>query len=339
MRFAVMLPQSGKLATPAAIVDVAQAAEELGFDAVSVRDHLVFDGAYITSGMRGLAIPGDDRTMFEALETLTFVASRTSRVRLGTSVLILPNRHPLLLAKQVSTLDHLTGGRVILGLGIGPNRREAADDTTKLGTHRDNLAREYDTFGAFGPRGPRMDEYFEAMVRLWTEERPSFKGEYVHFDDVLMFPKPAQKPYPPILVGGRSGAARARAARWDAGWLPSQVTTGEIEEGVADLRRRQIELGRDEGPGTIGVNMHSIIAATTDEAVALAGPTLGSHFADRQTYLDRTLSGDLETFTARVAAYRDAGVDYVELKPVVASIDDLIDQLRQVHETVMPAVA
>lgn len=339
MRFGVMLPQSGKLASPTAMIEVAQAAEELGFMAISVRDHLIFDGAYISVGMRDPAQPGDDRTMFEALETLTFVASQTTTIGLGTSVLILPNRHPLLLAKQVASLDVLSGGRVVLGLGIGPNRVETTDDTTKLGSHRGSLAREYDSFGAIGPRGPRMDEYFEALVRLWTEERPTFDGDYVRFNDAVMFPKPVQQPHPPVLVGGRSGASRGRAARWGAGWLPSQITTAEIADGIVDLRRRQVEAGRADRFPTIGINIHSIIADTVDAAVDLAAPTLGSHFANREAYLARTLSGDLATFTDRVVAYRDAGVDYVELKPVVGSVADLVTQLRQVHDAVMPAVA
>ncbi len=340
MRFAVMLPQSGKIASASAMVDVAQAAEELGFDAVSVRDHLIFDGAYISVGMRDPRTPGDDRTMFEALEALTWVGSRTSKIGLGTSVLILPNRHPLLLAKQIASLDVLSGGRVILGFGIGPNRVETTQDTTLLGTHRDSLSREYDSFGAIGPRGPRMDEYFRAMVRLWTEDSPTFEGEYVRIEDAVTFPKPIQQPHPPILVGGRSGASRARAARWGAGWLPSQVTTEEIRAGKEDLGRRRAEVGLSDGPPpTIGINVHSVIAATVDGAVDAAAPTLGGHFSDRDAYLARTLSGDVATFTDRVIAYRDAGVDFVELKPIVPSVEALIDQLRTISESVMPAVA
>lgn len=339
MRFAVMLPQSGRLAGPQALVDVAQAAEALGFETVSARDHLIFDGSYITSGMRGLDIPGDDRTMFEALETLTYVAAATRTIRLGTSVLILPNRHPLLLAKQTSTLDYVSGGRLLLGLGIGPNRRETSADTTLLGSHRGSLAREYDSFGAHGPRGPRMDEYFDALVRLWTEDRPSFSGEFVHFEDVLMFPKPVQRPYPPIVVGGRSDAARRRAANWDAGWLPSQVTVEEIREGCAALAALRAEHGRTGLPDTIGINVHSVIAASVDAAFDVAEPTLGKMFANREGYFERTLSGDVDTFIERVRAYRDAGVTYVELKPVVPSIDALIAQLETVSTSVMPAVA
>ncbi len=337
MKFAVMLPQSNRIASPTALIDVAQAAEALGFATVSVRDHIVFNGAYVTSGMRGIDLPGDDRTIFEALETLAFVASATSTIGLGTSVLILPNRHPLLLAKQTSTLDALSGGRLLLGLGIGPNRVETAADTTKLGEHRTNLVREYDTFGAHGPRGPRADEYFRAMQAIWTEDRPSFHGEFVRFDEVDVFPKPIQKPHPPVVVGGRSTRARERAVRWQAGWLPSQVATDEIRAGVAHLRELRANA---PAPLTdiIGINTHSAIGESDADAFDLAYPTVGEHFADREAFLARTLTGSIQTFTDRVLAYRDAGANYVELKPVCRSIDHLIEQLRLIRDEVMPAV-
>jgi probable F420-dependent oxidoreductase len=339
VKFAVMLPQSNRIASPQAMIDVAQAAEALAFDTVSVRDHIVFNGAYITSGMRNLDVPGDDRTIFEALETLAFIAGQTSRIRLGTSVLILPNRHPLLLAKQTSTLDSLSDGRLLLGLGIGPNRRETVDDTTKLGAHRTNLVREYDSFGAVGPRGPRADEYFAAMKAIWTQERPSFHGEYVDFDEVDVFPKPAQRPHPPIVVGGRSEKARERAIRWDAGWLPSQVSVEEVGAGVAHLRRLRADGQGAPGSEMIGINVHSLIAPSDEAAIDMAGSTVGEHFADERSLLARTITGSIPTFIERVSQYRDAGVNHVELKPVCRSIDHLIEQLRTIHDEVMPAFA
>lgn len=339
MRFAVMLPQSSKIASPNALIDVAQAAEELRFETISVRDHIVFNGAYVTSGMRGIALPGDDRNIFEALETLAFVASRTTHIRLGTSVIILPNRHPLLLAKQTSTLDVLSGGRLLLGLGIGPNRRETAEDTTRLGAHRTNLVREYDSFGASGPRGPRADEYFEAMRAIWTEDRPSFHGEYVHFDDVEVFPKPVQRPHPPIVVGGRSIKARERAVRWGAGWLPSQVTAEEIQAGAAHLRTLREAAGTAPSDPILGINVHSSIADSDAEALDLVETTVGRHFADRTALLDRTVTGDIGTFIRRVLEYRAAGVDYIELKLVCRSIDHLIRQLRRIEREVVPVIA
>ncbi len=339
LRYSVMLPQSGRLASAQAVVDVAQAAEALDYDIVSVRDHIIFDGAYISVGMRGEpAGIGDDRTMLEALETLTWAAARTERIRLGTSVLILPNRHPLLLAKQIATLDAMSGGRVILGLGIGPNRRETTEDTTLLGTHRGSLSREYDSFGARGPRGPRMDEYLAAMRLLWSEDAPSFSGEYVHFERAVTFPKPVQRPHPPLIVGGRSAAALERAARWDAGWMPSQVTSEEIAAGAGRLRTLRVAAGHADRLPTIGINVHSVIASSVDEAYRMAAPTPGGHFADQAAYQARTLSGDPDTIAARIAAYRAAGADTIELKPLVPSVDALIDHLRVFREAVMPAV-
>jgi len=340
MRFAVMLPQTNRIASPDALVRVAEAAEEYGFHTVSVRDHIVFNGVWITSGMRGLDLPGDDRNIFEALMTLSFVAARTSRIRLGTSVVILPNRHPLLLAKQLSTLDVLSGGRLLVGFGVGPNRKPGGStDTTQLGHHRSNLQKEYDSFGgAIGHRGRRMDEYLEAVIALWTEERPSFDGEFVHFEEVDVFPKPVQKPYPPLLFGGRSTAAQRRAARFGGGWIPSQVTTDEVREGVSEIGRLRDEMGGRAPLDYVGINMHSAFGRTDDEAEAFAQPTVGHLFADRGSLVTRTIVGSVDTFRERVRAYRDAGVNYIEVKPVYRSIDHCIEQLRLIRDEIMPAV-
>jgi probable F420-dependent oxidoreductase len=336
-----MLPQTNRIASPDALVRVAEAAEEFGFHSVSVRDHVVFNGIWITSGMRDIDLPGDDRNIFEALMTLSYVAARTSRIRLGTSVVILPNRHPLLLAKQISTLDVLSGGRLIVGFGVGPNQRPGGStDTTQLGRHRSNLQKEYDSFGgSIGHRGRRMDEYLEAVIALWTQERPSFNGEHVHFEEVDMFPKPAQKPYPPLLFGGRSTAAQRRAARFGNGWIPSQVTTDEVRDGMVAIQAMRRELGIEEPLRYVGINMHSAFGATDEEAEAFAHPTVGHLFADRDSFLGRTIVGSVDTFRERVLSYRDAGVDYVELKPVYRSIEHCVEQLRLIRDEVMPAVA
>jgi alkanesulfonate monooxygenase SsuD/methylene tetrahydromethanopterin reductase-like flavin-dependent oxidoreductase (luciferase family) len=342
MRFGVMLPQSGPLASAAALVDIAQAAEDLDFYAVAARDHLSFDGAYTTCGMADVVPPGGDLSrMFECLGTLTYVASCTRRIRLNTSVIILPNRHPLLLAKQASTLDFLSNGRLTLGLGVGPNRHETDADTTRLSTHRDSLVKEYDSFGAYGPRGPRADEYFRALVELWTADNASFDGEYVHFSEVTMRPAPVQRPHPPVVVGGRSGAARSRAARWGAGWLPSQPTAAEIRLGVEDLARKRASLAAVETGASdiIGINVHSIFANSENDAVSEAHPTLGKVFPDREQYLSRTLSGNVDDWCDRLAEYQAVGVNYVELKPVVPSIHSFVEQLQTVHEIVMPRFA
>jgi alkanesulfonate monooxygenase SsuD/methylene tetrahydromethanopterin reductase-like flavin-dependent oxidoreductase (luciferase family) len=238
-------------------------------------------------------------------------------------------------------LDVLSGGRSLIGFGVGPNQKPGgATDTTQLGRHRANLQKEYDSFGgAIGHRGRRMDEYLEAVIALWTQERPSFDGEYVHFEEVDLFPKPVQKPHPPLLFGGRSEAAQRRAARYGSGWIPSQVTTDEVRDGVGKIRTFRTEFGIEEPLAYVGINMHSAFGATDEEAEALAHPTVGHLFADRASFLARTIVGSVDTFRERVLAYRDAGVDYVELKPVYRSIDHCIEQLRLVRDEIMPAVA
>ena len=341
MKFSVMLPQTNRIASPEALIRAAEMAEALDFHAVSVQDHIVFNGVWITSGMRGLDLPGDDRNIFEAMETLAFVASRTSRLRLGTSVLIVPNRHPLLLAKQISSLDVLSAGRVIFGAGVGPNRAAAAkpSDQVQLGRHRSNLEKAYDAFGASGSRGPRMDEYIRAMIAIWTEERPSFDGEFVHFDEVDVFPKPIQKPYPPMLIGGRSEAAQLRVIEYADGWIPSQVTADEIRSGLANIRAGRTAAGRRADLAYVGVNLHSAIADSDEAAEAIAHPTVGHLFGDMDAFRSRTITGSVDTFRDRVLEYRDAGVTYVELKPVYRDLDHLEAQLRLIRDEVMPAVA
>jgi alkanesulfonate monooxygenase SsuD/methylene tetrahydromethanopterin reductase-like flavin-dependent oxidoreductase (luciferase family) len=184
-----------------------------------------------------------------------------------------------------------------------------------------------------------MDEYLQAAIALWTEERPSFDGDFVHFEEVDLFPKPVQKPYPPLLFGGRSPAAQRRAARFGSGWIPSQVTTDEVREGVAEIRRLRDEMGIREPLRYVGINMHSAFGASDEEAEAFARPTVGHLFADRESFMARTIVGSVDTFRERVMAYRDAGVDYVELKPVYRSIEHCIEQLRLIRDEVMPAVA
>ncbi len=340
MKFAVMLPQTNRISSPEALLRAAEMAEALDFHAVSVRDHIVFNGAWITSGMRGLDIPGDDRNIFEALETLAFVASRTSRVKLGTSVIIVPNRHPLLLAKQISTLDVMSGGRVLFGIGVGPNRSAhvKAGEAVQLGTHRSNLEKEYDTFGAHGPRGPRMDEYVRAMVAIWTEERPSFHGEFVSFDEIDVFPKPVQRPYPPILIGGRSPAAQRRVIEYADGWIPSQVSALEMAEGLAAIRAGRAAARRDAALPYVGINVHSAIADTDEAAVAIAHPTVGHLFQERTEFLARTITGSIDTFRDRCLEYQAVGVNYIELKPVYRDLDHLEAQLRAIRDEIMPAM-
>ncbi len=336
LRFSVMLPQTNVVASPDAILRVAETAEELGFDAITVHDHIVFNGFWIASGMMGATGPGDNRDLYEAMETLTFVAARTERIRLVASVIIIPIRDPVLFAKQAATLDVLSGGRFVLGVGVGPPLNPSGYETTKLGPHRGNAAREYEAVGVTGNRGPRTDEYLRAIYTIWANESATFHGDYVSFEGIEVFPKPIQEPRPLVMIGGRSDHALRRAARYAEGWNPSQVSAAQFASSLPTLRSYYDDEGR-EGPTELGINIHSVIASTDDAAHAISDPTAAKLCPTKQEYLDRTIVGDPATFSDRIGEYVAAGVNYVELKPLYPDVEHLIAQMRLIHDEVMPA--
>ena len=336
VRFGVMLPQTNRVSSPDAILQVAEAAEELGFDALTVHDHIVFNGFWVASGMPGASGPGDDRDLYEALETLTFAAARTSRILLVASVIIVPIRHPVLLAKQIATLDALSGGRFVLGAGVGPPLRASEYEAIKLGPHRGNAAKEYHAVGVSGNRGPRTDEYLEAMFEIWANEKATYHGKYVSFDEIEVFPKPVQRPRPPVWIGGRSEFALRRAAKLGDGWNPSQPSPGQLADSLSELRGLYKAAGRS-GPDTVGINIHSVIADSDEAAAAIAEPSARKLFPTDEEYEQRTIVGAPETFVRRVGEFVDAGANYIELKPLYPDIDHLLGQMRSLAKNVMPS--
>jgi probable F420-dependent oxidoreductase len=203
------------------ILAAARAAEVAGFDWVSCSDHPMVPVS------RAEAM---GPTWYDAGSTLAFVAGATSRIRLLSHVLVLPYRHPLLVAKQYGTLDHLSGGRVILGVGSG------------------HLKPEFKTLGAdFERRGRISDEYLRAIAAAWEQDVARFDGDTVSFRDVMVSPRVAQRPRPPFWVGGNSPAALRRAARLGEGWVPWQLGPDEFA-GLAERARRLREESGRSGP-------------------------------------------------------------------------------------------
>src|SRR5713101_3931181 len=190
MKFGVWIPTCRHLATVEIIRHSAVRAEQLGYDSVWVSDHVVVPNANVVNF--GEAI-------FDPLVTLGVIAGATSRVRLGTTVLIVPYRNAVVTAKMISSLDALSGGRFVFGIGAG----WVAAESAMLGV-------------PFAERGAMTDEYLRAMQELWTSRGPSFAGKYTRFGGLVFEPKPLQKPHPPIWVGGHSRAALRRAARLGA---------------------------------------------------------------------------------------------------------------------------
>jgi probable F420-dependent oxidoreductase len=338
MKFGVMLPHTNKVASTDAIIRTAETAEELGFHALSVHDHIVFNGHWIVSGVRGIEAPGDDRNLFEAMETMTFAAARTSKIRLVASVIVLPIREPVLFAKQAATLDVLSNGRLTIGFGVGPPLTPSDKETTKLGKHRSNAGKEYDAVGVYGNRGPRTDEYIEAVLEIWQNESASFQGKYTSFTDIEVFPKPVQDPHPPIFIGGRSEFAIQRTVKYGDGWNPSQPSAPQMAENIPRIKALCLEAGR-EPVRDFGVNIPSVIADSDEQADAIARPTVGPMFPGETEYRERTIVGSPETFIRRVREFKKAGVNYVELKPLYPDMDQFMRQLKLIHDEVMPAVS
>ena len=230
MKFGVSVSNFGHLGKEAGVdgcIAIAERAEELGFDSVWVHDHIIIPERiqarypYNETGQFGAGWQND---IFEPLVLLSALAARTSRVKLGTSVLVIPYRDPVLTAKMLSVADCLSNGRLILGVGVG----WMEDEFRAL-----NLPDDY-----YPHRGTVTTEYIKAIKELWTNTGPSsFHGRYVRFKDIGMFPKPVQKPHPPIVVGGKGEAAMLRAVRLGTGFQAIAANPDQLAGEVAELRR------------------------------------------------------------------------------------------------------
>lgn len=217
MRFGFVLPNNWGLADAREMADLAVEAEDLGIDSVWVNHHVVNIG-YVAERL-------GDRPYHDALTTLTWAAARTERVKLGTSVLVVPYLHPMNLAKALATLDQLSGGRVIAGLGVG----SLPEENAVLGVGYDD-------------RGRYCDEAILVMQRLWADGDASFAGEHFSFSGVITSPKPIQTPLP-VWIGGTRAPARRRAARLGQGWHPMCSAPG-LARRMPHLERALIEVDR-----------------------------------------------------------------------------------------------
>jgi probable F420-dependent oxidoreductase len=206
-------------------------AEEMGFESIWAVDHVVMCPQYESRypyDSSGRSPFHENVVQPDPLIWLTYVAAATERIRLGTGILILPQRNPVVLAKTLASLDRLSGGRMLLGVGVGWVREEAE----AVGTR-------------FDERGRRTDEYIEAMRALWTSSPSSYTGETVRFENVVSLPKPTQQGGIPILVGGHSRAAARRAGRLGDGFYPLGVAGDELAKLLATVDETARESGRD----------------------------------------------------------------------------------------------
>jgi probable F420-dependent oxidoreductase len=235
MKWGIVFSSTG-FPDPDAAIALAQTAEEVGFESLWAPEHVVMSKAPDATPYRGMPDGKMDRLarrggIPDPLTWLTFVASATERIRLGTNVLILPQRQPTVLAKTASTLDHLSKGRLMLGIGVG------------------ELPEEYAACGMeFTNRGKRMDEYIEAIRLLWKEDVATFEGKYVQFDQMECRPWPVDRAIP-LHIGGASNAAIRRAASVGDGYFPfvfpDEDVKVQLPKLINEVKSRCSEFGRD----------------------------------------------------------------------------------------------
>ena len=269
MRYGFYLPTRGPTAAPEALETLVARGEALGFVSVMIADHVVFPVTitskypYTVTG----AFPGGGDAL-EQLALMAFIAGKTRRLRLVSSVMILPHRNPVVTAKTLATIDVLSNGRVTVGVGVGWMREEF------------EALRAPD----FDRRGAVSDEYLRIFKTLWTQSPASFEGEFYRFESIRCLPAPVQKPHPPIWVGGHSPAALRRVARHGDGWHPVganpavPLRPAELRASLDELFRLTEKEGRDPRALTISYKAPVYdVTQALDAAGAERRPFSGSH--------------------------------------------------------------
>ncbi len=308
------MPVRGALATPETIARLAVEGEAMGFGHATFSDHIVIPNdiqaryPYAETGEFPAQARGD---WYEQLTTMAFVAARTTRLRLVTSVMVVPHRPAVLTAKILATIDLLSNGRLTVGIGAGW------------------MKEEFDALGAppFAERGAVTDEYLAAFRELWTKEAPRFEGHYVRFSDIMMAPMPVQRPHPPLWVGGESPPALRRVARLGDGWYPIGVnpqhpldTLPRFRAGVDHMRRLVAGAGRDPRQIAIGYR------------VQRHGPGVPTLTDDGER---RLFSGGPTDIAGDLQAFRELGVGAVDLSFVGKTVDGTLADMKRFRDEVV----
>jgi probable F420-dependent oxidoreductase len=267
MKIGLKLPSSGAMATPSFMTELAVQADRLGYHSLQISDHVVIPaqiGPRYPYSASGVPRWQPDTDYFEPIGMLGYLAGKTQSARLGTSVLVLPYRHPVVTAKQLATIDALSGGRVFAGIGAGW------------------MQEEFQILGSppYDERGAITDEYINVFRALWNEELPQFDGNYVSFPPLGARPRPAQSGGIPIIVGGNTKPAIRRAARLGDGWMPLNLAPDDLTDGMQYLRAQLNKAGRNAaGFGIyLGLNLRLTRGPTerreseSNPYTSLAGP-------------------------------------------------------------------
>ncbi len=302
MKLTVDYPSVAFREGPAKVLELGRAIEQIGYDEIAVFDHVVMGHA--TDDRPGPRYP-PKMPILEAVVLLAQLAAVTERIGLSTEVLVLPQRQPVLVAKQISTIDTLSGGRVRLGVGVGWQESE------------------YDALEEdFSNRGRRMDEAIRLMRSYWSDERIDFEGAYYTSTAMAMEPKPVQTGGPPVWIGGGSKAALRRVAELGDGWMGSALVDDDaILAALDDIRAAAESIGRD--PSEIGLQMMLQPPPAREE--------------------DKAYYADHDRVVRRVVALAELGFEWVSLNATAVfqagarSVDAMVDQLAELHHKITAA--
>lgn len=317
MQFGFNLPNSGALAAPEIMSRIAREGEALGFDYLTVTDHIALpdmaEPGYPYSES-GAFYSLDSAHRHEMLTLASWLSAITARLRIVLAVLVVPHRPAVLAAKQLATIDVLSGGRLVVGIGAGWLKAEFDAVVTT----------------PFAERGAVTDEYVAAFKRLWTEKKPTIDGRHVHYDRLLLEPKPAQQPHPPIWVGGESGPSLRRAARLGDAWYPIGTNNAHpldslprYKAGIERLRRATEAAGRSRDTVTLTYR------------VKRYGNDIPAQASDGERRLFSGSDGDI---VGDIHALEDLGVTAIDFdfeRPEEASV---IAEMRAFRERVLPNV-
>src|SRR5258706_5693690 len=267
MKFGLFAINMGPCSDPVTAVRVAQTAEAAGFESVWTGEHIVLPDADpqvpaspVPSGIghqsrRRLAQHLDPKSaLLDPAVSLAFVAAHTQRVKLGTGIIILPQRNPLVLAKELASVDVVSRGRLIFGLGVG------------------YLKAEFDALGIpFAHKGERSIEYLQAMLAIWTQDKPEYHGRFFSFRGVQAWPRPAQSPHPPIVIGGHTPEAFRRALRHASGWYGFALDVDETARCIGGPEQAGRALRRPGGVAGFEISVTPAVRLQADTVRRHAG--------------------------------------------------------------------
>jgi probable F420-dependent oxidoreductase len=300
VKVGICLPHYGRPIEPSRLVQIAARAEEAGLDSLWVTDHVILPRD----------VPLIYRSdMLDPLAVLPWLAGVTERIALGTSVIVLPYRSPLPVAKLLASVDVLSGGRLIVGVAVGWVEGEFA----ALGV-------------PFRERGRRTDEAIQLFREVWTQEHPEIRTAGHHLTGLTASPMPLQKPRPPILVGGASDAALRRAARLGDGWHASGMPPGAFRAGARAVANHWKDAGR-EGEPQLSLRIPILIEGIHRPAVDAA--LLGTR---------HVLRGPIAAVVRELRQYRSAGCEHVALEVSYSTYPAILDTIDVVAEQVRPAL-